>query len=58
MPDYKYSEGMAFSSTFTGGPFFTVTVETNQIKNSDWKSRKIQIVGKVDDEVVEDCLEK
>jgi len=39
------------------GYFFTGTVETNQIKNSDWKSPKIQIVGKVDDEVVEDYFE-
>lgn len=40
------------------GEFFTGSVETDQVKNLDWKSRKIQVVGKADDEVVEDCLAK
>lgn len=40
------------------GGFFTGAIETDQLKNLDWLSRKIQIVGQADEEVVEECLAK
>ena len=31
---------------------------TDQIENLDWRTRRIDIVGRVSDEVVEECLDK
>lgn len=40
------------------GEAFTGAIETDQLKSLDWRSRNIQIIGKADEDVLEECLAK
>ena len=40
------------------GLVFDGVILTDQIKNLDWRARRIDIVGKAPNEVVDECLDK
>lgn len=37
---------------------FQGVILTDQIKNLDWRARQLDVVGKVPNEIVEECLDK
>lgn len=50
--------GWGFEVQLPDGLVFDGVILTDQIKNLDWRARRIDIVGKAPDEVVEECLDK
>ncbi|MFD1176443.1 type II toxin-antitoxin system PemK/MazF family toxin [Paenibacillus puldeungensis] len=50
--------GWGFEVPLPDGLVFGGVILTDQIKNLDWRARRIDIAGKAPDEVVEECLDK
>lgn len=50
--------GWGFEVSLPDGLVFDGVILTDQIKNLDWRARRIDIVGNVPDEVVVECLDK
>ncbi len=50
--------GWGFEVLLPGGLVFDGVILTDQIKNLDWRARRIDIVGRAPDEVVHECLDK
>lgn len=50
--------GWGFEVLLPEGLVFDGVILTDQIKNLDWRARRIVVVGKAPDEVVDECLNK
>jgi mRNA interferase MazF len=50
--------GWGYEVLLPNGLVFNGVILTDQIKNLDWRARRIDVVGKASDEVVNECLEK
>ncbi|WP_166246247.1 type II toxin-antitoxin system PemK/MazF family toxin [Paenibacillus turpanensis] len=50
--------GWGYEVLLPDGLVFNGVILTDQIKNLDWQARRIDIVGKAPDEVVNECLNK
>ncbi|OBR68414.1 mRNA-degrading endonuclease [Paenibacillus oryzae] len=50
--------GWGFEVLLPDGLVFDGVILTDQIKNLDWRARRIDIVGRAPDEVVHKCLDK
>ncbi|MDU4694494.1 MULTISPECIES: type II toxin-antitoxin system PemK/MazF family toxin [Paenibacillus] len=50
--------GWGFEVPLPDGLAFQGVILTDQIKNLDWRARRIDVVGKVPDEVINECLHK
>jgi mRNA interferase MazF len=50
--------GWGYEVSLPDGLVFNGVILTDQIKNLDWRARRIDIVGKVAGEVVNECLDK
>jgi mRNA interferase MazF len=50
--------GWGYEVSLPEGMVFNGVILTDQIKNLDWRARRIDIVGKVPDDVVHECLDK
>lgn len=50
--------GWGFEVLLSGDLVFNGVILTDQIKNLDWRARRIEIVGKAPDEIVSECLDK
>ncbi|XID91591.1 type II toxin-antitoxin system PemK/MazF family toxin [Paenibacillaceae bacterium WGS1546] len=50
--------GWGYEVLLPDGLVFNGVILTDQIKNLDWRARRIDIVGKAPNEVVTECLDK
>jgi mRNA interferase MazF len=50
--------GWGYEVLLPNGLVFNGVILTDQIKNLDWQARRIDIVGKAPNEVVQECLDK
>ena len=50
--------GWGYEVLLPDGLVFSGVILADQIKNLDWRARRIDIVGKVPSEVVNECLDK
>jgi mRNA interferase MazF len=50
--------GWGYEVLLPNGLVFNGVILTDQIKNLDWRARRVDIVGKAPDEVVNECLDK
>ena len=50
--------GWGYEVLLPDGLVFNGVILTDQIKNLDWRARRIDIVGKAPNEVVSECLDK
>jgi mRNA interferase MazF len=50
--------GWGYEVSLPEGLIFNGVILTDQIKNLDWRARRMDIVGKAPDEVVDECLDK
>lgn len=50
--------GWGYEVLLPSGLVFNGVILTDQIKNLDWRARRIEIVGKAPNEVVNECLDK
>lgn len=50
--------GWGYEVLLPNGLVFNGVILTDQIKNLDWRARRIDVVGKAPDEVVNECLGK
>jgi mRNA interferase MazF len=50
--------GWGYEVLLPNGLVFNGVILTDQIKNLDWQVRRIDIVGKAPNEVVQECLDK
>ena len=50
--------GWGFEVLLPKGLVFEGVILTDQIKNLDWRARRIDIVGKAPNELVNECLDK
>lgn len=57
-PITNTTRGWGYEVEIPSGSAFTGVIRTDQVKNLDWRSRRIQIVGQADGDIVADCLAK
>lgn len=57
-PITNQSKGYPYEVTIPDGLGISGVILTDQIKNLDWKARKIEIIDEVSSEIVQDCLAK
>lgn len=50
--------GWGYEVVLPNGLAFNGVILTDQIKNLDWRARRMDIVGKVPNEVIKECLDK
>ncbi|UJF35715.1 type II toxin-antitoxin system PemK/MazF family toxin [Paenibacillus hexagrammi] len=50
--------GWGYEVLLPNGLVFNGVILTDQIKNLDWRARRVDIVGQAPDEVVNECLDK
>lgn len=50
--------GWGYEVLLPNGLVFNGVILTDQIKNLDWRARRIEIAGKAPNEVVNECLDK
>lgn len=50
--------GWGFEVLLPEGLAFNGVILTDQIKNLDWRARRIDVVGKAPNEVINECLDK
>lgn len=50
--------GWGYEVLLPNGLVFNGVILTDQIKNLDWRARRIDIVGKAPNEVINECLDK
>jgi mRNA interferase MazF len=50
--------GWGYEVALPDGLVFKGVILTDQIKNLDWRARRIDIIGKAPEEIVNDCLDK
>lgn len=57
-PITRTVRGWGFEVQLPEDVAFQGAILTDQIKNLDWRARQLDIVGKVPNEIVEECLDK
>ncbi|WP_059050367.1 type II toxin-antitoxin system PemK/MazF family toxin [Paenibacillus senegalimassiliensis] len=50
--------GWGYEVLLPEGLVFSGAILTDQVKNLDWRARRIDIVGKVPNDVVNECIDK
>jgi len=50
--------GWGYEVSLPDGLVFNGVILTDQIKNLDWRARRIDVVGKAPNEVIYECLDK
>ncbi|OUS69214.1 mRNA-degrading endonuclease [Paenibacillus sp. MY03] len=50
--------GWGYEVMLPEGLVFNGVILTDQVKNLDWRARRIDVVGKAPEEVVNECLDK
>lgn len=50
--------GWGYEVLLPEGLVFSGAILTDQVKNLDWRARRIEIVGNVPNDVVNECLDK
>jgi Growth inhibitor len=50
--------GWGYEVLLPDGLVFNGVILTDQIKNLDWRARRMDVVGKAPDEVINECLDK